>query len=156
MRGKRLAAGRMVAGLMAWTATARAQDADTFRLNLTDDAPVKNLLDDGKVADTIQAWRGGFRGGWGGGFRGGFGGGGGLDEVKKQLGASDEEWKVIRPKLEKVLAARRALTEPRGMSFGFGGFGGGPGPAADSTLTQAQTDLKAVLDDPKHSAEEVR
>ena len=31
-------------------------------------------------------------------------------DVKKQIGATDEEWKVIGPKLQKVLAARRVLT----------------------------------------------
>ncbi len=72
MRGIRFAAGMMVAGLMTWTAAARAQDADTVRLNRTVDTPTKNLLDDGKGADTIAAWRGGFRAG--GFVRGGFGG----------------------------------------------------------------------------------
>jgi Spy/CpxP family protein refolding chaperone len=63
--------------------------------------------------------------------------GGGLDDVKKQLGASDEEWKVIQPKLQKVITARQTLAaDARGPAmgfgggrggFGFGGFGGPPG-----------------------------
>jgi hypothetical protein len=72
MRGIRFAAGMMAAGLMACTAAARAQDADTVRLDRTDEAATKNLLDDGSGADTIAAWRGGFRAG--GFVRGGFGG----------------------------------------------------------------------------------
>src|SRR5262245_58252010 len=57
---------------------------------------------------------------------------GGLDDVKKQLKASDEEWKVISPKLQKVISARQVVTaDARGpaMGFGrgFGGFGGFPG-----------------------------
>jgi Spy/CpxP family protein refolding chaperone len=54
--------------------------------------------------------------------------GGGLDDVKKQLGASDEEWKVIQPKLQKVITARQTLAaDARGPAMGFGGFGGGRG-----------------------------
>jgi Spy/CpxP family protein refolding chaperone len=115
-----------------------------------------------KEMPTAFGGRGGFGGSPGGppgGFPGGpgfRGPGGGLDEVKKQLGASDEDWKVIKPKLDKVLAARRVLNaEPRGASFGFGGPGG-TGPMGSNALTQAQTELKAVLDDPKHTPEEVR
>jgi Spy/CpxP family protein refolding chaperone len=56
--------------------------------------------------------------------------GGGTDDVKKQLGASDEEWKVIGPKVQKVIAARQAMASdirgPGGF-FGGGRFGGGPG-----------------------------
>jgi Spy/CpxP family protein refolding chaperone len=56
--------------------------------------------------------------------------GGAFEDVKKQLGASDEEWKVIQPKLQKVIEARQTLaTDARGpvMGFGRGGFGGFPG-----------------------------
>lgn len=55
----------------------------------------------------------------------------GLDDIKKQIGATDEEWKVIGPKLQKVMALRQQLTaEARpsmGMGFGFGGPAGRPG-----------------------------
>src|SRR5437762_6836879 len=46
-----------------------------------------------------------------------------MDRIKEQLGATDDEWKVIQPKVEKVMTAHR---ESRG-GFGFGGFGGGRG-----------------------------
>lgn len=85
----------------------------------------------------------------------GFGapGGGKLDDVKKQLGATDEEWKIIGAKLQKVIAARLALSaDTRGADFGFGGFGGRPGA---NRVTQAQTELKTVLADPMHSKAEV-
>lgn len=135
-------------------------------------------------------------GGFGGPPGGGFGTAGRLDDVKKQLGSSDEEWKVIGPKLQKLIAARQALTaDARGpeRGFGMGGFGppggggfgppgggiggaggerrgpagdfsppGGPpmgafgGPMITSAITQAQADLKAVLSDRKHSAEEIK
>jgi Spy/CpxP family protein refolding chaperone len=89
---------------------------------------------------------GGFPGGPPGGFGpGGFGGFGPprVEDVKKQIGASDEEWKVISAKIQKVVAARQALT-------GDAAFGS---PA--NALSQARADLKAVLDDPKHSKAEV-
>jgi hypothetical protein len=107
-------------------------------------------------------------GGWGfgppgggpGGFGppGGFGGGFGairLDDVKRQIGATDEEWKVIGPKLQKVLATRQVLApdlrggDPGGRPGGFGG------PTAANIILQAQGELKAVLKDPKHTKTEV-
>jgi hypothetical protein len=87
-----------------------------------------------------------------GGPKGGFGppglgfGGAPNEDVKKRIGATEEEWKVIGPKLQKLLAARRALlAEPGPMG---GPFGGGAGAGI---LNQAQTELKNVLDDPKHT-----
>src|SRR5258705_7103323 len=44
-----------------------------------------------------------------------------MTQIKERLGASDDEWKVLQPKLEKVMTAQR---ESRG---GVGGFGGGRG-----------------------------
>ena len=63
-------------------------------------------------------------------FRG-FGDTSSFDEVKAQIHASDEEWKVIGPKIRKVMAARRTAdsgltsNSPNG-AFGFG-FGFDPG-----------------------------
>src|SRR5205814_3579173 len=47
-----------------------------------------------------------------------------MNRIKEQLGATDDEWKAISPKVEKVMTAQR---ESRGGGFGFGGggFGGG-------------------------------
>jgi hypothetical protein len=77
MRGKWFAAGLLAAaGFVVWAVPSRAGDGDTLRLNMTDNTPTQNLVDDGSGADTIKTWRGGFggfRGGFGG-FRGGFGG----------------------------------------------------------------------------------
>jgi hypothetical protein len=46
-----------------------------------------------------------------------------MTQLKERLGATDDEWKVLSPKVEKVMTAQR---ESRG-GFGFGGFGGGGG-----------------------------
>lgn len=80
----------------------------------------------------------------------GFGGPGGFggfgfgrtDDVQKKIAATDEEWKVIGPKLQKMLAARRAVS-------------GEAGPMSNAALAQAQAELKAVLDEPKHTKAEV-
>lgn len=73
-----------------------------------------------------------------------------LDAVKKQIDARDEEWKVIGPKLQKVVAARRVLSaDGKQTGFGFGGFGAG------NVVTQAQAELKTMLDDPKQTKAEV-
>jgi Spy/CpxP family protein refolding chaperone len=51
---------------------------------------------------------------------------GALEGVKKQIEATDEEWKVIGPKLQKLIAARQVLAaDARGSEVGFGAFGGG-------------------------------
>ena len=42
--------------------------------------------------------------------------------LKEQLGANDEDWKALQPKVEKVFDAQRDA-----RSGGFGGFGGGRG-----------------------------
>jgi hypothetical protein len=46
-----------------------------------------------------------------------------MNNIKERLGPTDDEWKVLEPKIEKVMTAQR---EGRG-GFGFGGFGGGGG-----------------------------
>jgi hypothetical protein len=173
------------------------------------DARLAKILtpEQNKQLQEMRTQTGGMFGGPpGGGFAGppggGFGTAGRPDDVKKQLGSTDEEWKVIGPKLQKLIAARQALAaDARGpdRGFGFGGFGppgggfGGPGgggfggppgerrgpgagdsgppggtpggpppmgmfggPTATSAITQAQADLKAVLSDPKHTADQVK
>lgn len=82
-----------------------------------------------------------------------------MSRLKEQLGATDDEWKAIEPKVDKVMTAQR---ESRG-SFGFGGFGrgggggGGGGGGADQQPTtavgKASQDLRTTLDD-KNAAPE--
>src|SRR4051812_7548247 len=45
-----------------------------------------------------------------------------MNELKDKLGAKDDEWTVLKPRIEKVNNARYAL-----MAGMFGGRGGGPG-----------------------------
>jgi hypothetical protein len=76
-------------------------------------------------------------GGPGGGFGGGpeaVSNGVNLVQVKSDIGASDEEWKVIGPKVVRVMSARAATEATMDPSTAggqggnlFGGPGGGPG-----------------------------
>lgn len=78
--------------------------------------------------------------------------------LKERLGATDDEWKVLEPKVEKVGNARRDLTMggmvgmmggrgPGGPGGPGGPRGGGPdGGAAASPLAQASRDLSTALE----------
>src|SRR5262245_54191352 len=79
--------------------------------------------------------------------------------LKEQLGTTDDEWKVLQPKIEKVTAARR-------NSGGFGGFGGGRGgpggggrgrdggnDAEASPVQKASRDLRTALENKDTPAE---
>ena len=99
-----------------------------------------------------------------------------VDEIKRAIAATEEEWKVIGPKLQKVVATRQVLaSETRGgdtqdVAPGKGKaeeaagldrpgsrearrppLDGRGGPAEGNAITQAHADFKAVLEDPKHT-----
>lgn len=46
-----------------------------------------------------------------------------MQAFKESLGASDEEWKAIQPRLEKVMEKQRSVATGGGF-MGMGGFGG--------------------------------
>jgi hypothetical protein len=83
-----------------------------------------------------------------------------MNGIKERLGATDEEWKVLQPKIEKVMTAQR---DGRG-----GGFTGGRGgrdrggnnntnaaAGEQSAVAKASADLRAALEDKSMSAEEI-
>jgi hypothetical protein len=96
-----------------------------------------------------------------GGFFGGRGGGRPMDDVRIKVHATEEEWKVIGPKLQKVIAARQIYDASRATAGGgFGGRGGGGGGGggrwqADG-VSQAYLDLRAAVDDSKTTPEELQ
>jgi hypothetical protein len=115
-------------------------------------------------AGTLLAQPGG--GGQGGpGGQGGRGGRGGLDpaarleQMKAALGASDEEWSVLLPKIQKVETAQQeAQTGGRGgRGGGRGGRGGGGGgaPAGNNAVAQALADLQQTLQNTNAPAEQI-
>jgi hypothetical protein len=108
-------------------------------------------------------------GGAGGGGRGNRGNRGGnfdpaafrqqqMDRIKTQLGASDDEWKALEPKVEKVMTAQR---DSRGGRFG-GGRGGRGGnnanatPANETAIAKAAADLRTALDNKDTAADEIQ
>jgi hypothetical protein len=83
--------------------------------------------------------------------------------MKEQLGVSDDEWKVLQPKVEKVMTAQRDA-RAGGGGFGFGGGGGrrgggGGGGGADnqpqSAVAKASADLRTTLENQNASAQDI-
>jgi hypothetical protein len=140
---------------------------------------------------------GGGNGGGGGGFGGGGGGGGRnfdpaamrqrrLDGIKQQLGATDDEFAALQPKIEKVMdlqmqaqpfggfggrGGRRGGGGGGGNGGGGGGFGGGgggggngggggggaaPANAAPNPVRDALTALNTTLQNKDASADEIK
>ncbi len=132
-------------------------------------------------------------GGQGGGRRGGQGGGpgggpGGFDpaqarqrmaeRMKEMLGADDQAWKVMEPRLMKVMELnRQASAGGRGMMLGMfgrgrggrggpGGPGGDQGPQADrrgrgpqgeqTALEKAMAQLRTTLENQSASPEDIK
>jgi hypothetical protein len=92
-----------------------------------------------------------------------------LDDVKKAIEATDEEWKVLGPKMQQVVTARRVVaSETRNTDKGAAEAPGrdqpaarpgpgGPGGAGEvNVIVQALADFKTVLDDPKHTKAELQ
>jgi hypothetical protein len=72
-----------------------------------------------------------------------------LTQLKEQLGSPDEEWKLLQPKLDKVLTVQR---ETRGTRGGFGGGrnrgGNNQDPnATPAAPTQPQSAVAAASED---------
>lgn len=97
------------------------------------------------------------------------------EETRKQMGFSEEEWKVIEPKLKAVTDAQMELRMAgMGMGMGRGGFGGrgmrggdrrggDPNAAQPAASTETQTpmakasqELGKVLQDTNSSADAVK
>ncbi|MGD0464127.1 MAG: hypothetical protein ABSB74_16720 [Tepidisphaeraceae bacterium] len=96
--------------------------------------------------------------GGGGGFRG-RGNFNPMDFYKQQLGASDDEFAAIQPKIQTVMQLQRDANAGRGRGFfggrgggggprgGFGGGGFGPPSTQPSPVQDALQDLRTTLDD---------
>jgi hypothetical protein len=94
------------------------------------------------------------------------------DGIKEQLGTTDDEWKAIQPKLDKVLELQfqSRMGGMRGMFGGRGGRGGQGGQGAQggaataagtpttptNPVAAATTDLRNVLDNKDAKPEEIK
>ena len=89
--------------------------------------------------------------------------------MKEQLGTTDDEWKVLQPKLEKVMTARRDSFGGfgGGMFGGRGGRGGGGGRGGDqaqggqndrpeSKVMKAQNELNTTLENKSAAADDIK
>jgi len=78
--------------------------------------------------------------------------------MKEQLGVSDDEWKVIQPKLEKVQQAQR---DARGGGFGGmmggrrGGRGGFGGNQPETPVAKAAQDLRQTLENKDAKSDDI-
>lgn len=75
--------------------------------------------------------------------------------MKEQLGVSDDEWKVLSPKLEKVSNASRDLRGGFGGGRGPGGGRDGGGDQPTTPVAKASADLRAALEKKDTPAEEI-
>jgi hypothetical protein len=73
-----------------------------------------------------------------------------LDQVKEDLGASDEEWSALQPKVQKVMDLQFQEMRSRMGGMRRGGGGGPPGGSPDDQANQnpvekAMSDLRAAV-----------
>lgn len=83
------------------------------------------------------------------------------DRMKEAMGATDDEWKVLQPKIEKVTTLQRQSRPGMGMMMGSrgGAPGGDRAPSADrpqSDVEKKMTDLNKVLQNKEASADEIK
>jgi ElaB/YqjD/DUF883 family membrane-anchored ribosome-binding protein len=82
------------------------------------------------------------------------------ERLKEQLQVNDDEWKVLQPKIEKVMEAQRDANGGRGMFFRNGRRGGGPDQASNNGATSPVQDkareLQAVLEDKEAKPEKIK
>jgi Spy/CpxP family protein refolding chaperone len=84
-----------------------------------------------------------------------------LDRIKENLGATDEEWQAIQPRVEAVQALlRQARPGMGGRMFGRGGQPpappAGPGAPELSETEKATQALQAVLDNTQSKPEDIK
>jgi Spy/CpxP family protein refolding chaperone len=79
------------------------------------------------------------------------------DRIKQMLGATDEEYQAIQPKIEKLMQLQRDSRGGMGFGRGRGGPGGGGDPNAQQSPTQAASkDLQTALDNKDAKPEEIK
>lgn len=91
-----------------------------------------------------------------------------MERMKEQLGASDDEWKVLSPKVEKVMDAQREARTGGGFMFGGPGGPGGKTRGGDNggdrsrsrgpetNVSRAQQALQQTLENKDASPDEIK
>jgi Spy/CpxP family protein refolding chaperone len=85
-----------------------------------------------------------------------------LERIKERMGASDDEWEVIKPRLEEVMKLNRDANGMGGMRGMFGRGRGNRGPQrpeADAQATavqKASTDLQETLEKEAPTTAEIK
>src|SRR5688500_5381195 len=78
-----------------------------------------------------------------------------LNRIKEQLGANDEEWKVLQPKIGKVMEVQTQSFGGFG-GLGRGGRGGGGGDNQPTTpVARASAELRTTLENKDAPADEI-
>jgi hypothetical protein len=79
-----------------------------------------------------------------------------MNSIKEQLKADDDEWKVLSPKIEKLMTAQR---DARTFGGGFGRRPGGGGGGADNQpqtpVAKASAELRTVLENKDTAPEDI-
>jgi hypothetical protein len=84
-----------------------------------------------------------------------------MNQIKEQLASPDDEWKLIQPKLEKVLTAQRETRSSRGFGNRGGRTRGGNNGdnqnnnQPQSPVAQASEDLRKAVEDKSTPPEEL-
>lgn len=69
--------------------------------------------------------------------------------MKEQMGATDEEWRAIQPKLEKIMSIQRD------MRTGFRGWRGSESDEPQTDVAKAMAGLRATVEDKNASSDTV-
>jgi Spy/CpxP family protein refolding chaperone len=82
-----------------------------------------------------------------------------MNSIKEQLKADDDEWKVLSPKIEKLMTAQRDTRNVGGFGRRPGGGGGGGGGNADNQpqtpVAKASAELRTVLENKDTAPEDI-
>jgi Spy/CpxP family protein refolding chaperone len=82
-----------------------------------------------------------------------------LDQIKKDLGASDDEWKVLQPKVEKLEDLRiQSFTSRMGGGRRRGGDNAGAAAptVSDNPVAKASADLKTTLENKDATPDQIK
>jgi Spy/CpxP family protein refolding chaperone len=78
-----------------------------------------------------------------------------MNSIKEQLKADDDEWKVLSPKIEKLMTAQRDTRGGGGFGRRPGGGGGGADTQPQTPVSKASAELRTVLENKDTAPEDI-